>query len=176
MVTRKSPIVLALSVATSLLVATGCLPQSKAPEVKGTLGTNKAAQLQSKIRSSNTAKFSVPHKYNDQEFTANWELSNSLKKASQLQMKPPADWTDADLYQALEIVLNAHETKPWYGKIDDTVLKLMREASRDDNGLAFGYAPDTPYEVQVKVKQHTSEWFLEVKVQILEEDGTAIGF
>lgn len=173
---RAIPVAFQFCLAACLVVIAGCLPESKAPEVKGTLDTNQASQLQAKTRSANSEKYSVPHQYNDQEFMANWELSNALKKSSQLQLKPPADWTDADLYQALQIVLEAHETKPWYSLIDDTVLKLMREASRDDNGIAFGYAPDTPYEVQVKVKQHSTEWFLEVKVQILNQDGTAIGF
>jgi hypothetical protein len=93
-----------------------------------------------------------------------------------LQLKPPADWSEGDLYLALEIVLNGHATKPWYPAIDDTVLRLMREALKDDNNRATGYAPETPYDVAVVVKQHTSEWFLQVKVQILDENGMALGF
>ena len=174
--TRSIPVAFTVCLAGYLIITAGCLPESKAPVVEGPLDTKQASQLQAKIRSANSEKYSVPHKYNDQEFTANWELSNALKKSSKLQIKPPADWSDADLYQALEIVLNAHETKPWYSSIDDTVLRLMREASRADNNLAFGFAPETPYEIQVKVKQHSTEWFLEVQVQILNEDGTAIGF
>jgi hypothetical protein len=162
--------------ALSLLTTTGCLPESKAPVVDGTLDTNTAAQLQSKVRSSNGNNYSVEQTYNDQKFTANWEISNALKKSSQLQMKPPAEWSEIDLYQALDVVLQAHETKPWYGNIDDTVLRLMREALKDDNNISSDFAPDTPYHVQVKVKQHSTEWFLEVKVQIYDEDGTAIGF
>ncbi len=159
-----------------LLIIPGCMPEAKAPVADGPIDTNTAAQLQSKIRSKNGAKFSATHQYNDQEFTAEWELSNALKKSSQLQMKPPGDWSDADVYQALEIVLNGFETKPWYSEIDDTVLKLLRESLRSDNNRATGYAPETPYDIAVKTNHYDHEWFVEVKVQILDEDGTAIGF
>ena len=52
----------------------------------------------------------------------------------------------------------------------------MRRAHTAENQRATGFAPDTPYDVAVKVKQHSTEWFLEVKVQIVNEDGIAIGF
>ena len=158
-----------------LIAATGCV-ETKAPTVSGPVDTNTAAQLQSKIRSANSEKYSVTHQYNDQEFTADWELSNALKKSAQLQIKPPADWSEGDLYAALDIVLQAHETKPWYGQIDDTVLKTMRQALQEDDDHAIDVAPNTPYHVAVKVKQYSTEWFLQVKVQILDEDGTAVGF
>lgn len=161
---------------TFLWVTTGCMPESQAPVVKGPIDTNAASQLQAKTRTANSEKYSVTHQYNGQEFTANWELSNALKKSSQLQIKPPADWSEADLYMALEIVLNAHETKPWYSAIDDTVLRLMREALKDDNNRASGYAPETPYDVAVTAKKHSTEWFLGVNVQIVNADGTALGF
>jgi hypothetical protein len=176
MTIRRPPVLIAATVAAFLSLVTGCMPEAAAPVAKGPIDTSVASQLQARTRSKNGEKYSVTHQYKDQEFTANWELSNALKKSSQLQIKPPADWEPSDLYQALEIVLNGHATKPWYPAIDDTVLKLMREALKADDNRATGFAPETPYDVAVKVKQHTSEWFLEVKVQILNEDGTAIGF
>jgi hypothetical protein len=151
------------------------MPESKPPTVEGTLDTTTASQLQAKIRNKYGNKYSVPHQYNGQEFEANWELGNALKKSSQLQFKPPVDWSQGDVYQALQVVLSAHESKPWYGTIDDTVLDLMREAVDADEGRATGFAPDTPYDVAVTVKQHSTEWFLEVKVQILDENGMALG-
>ncbi len=171
MTARSFSVLFALCV----LVAIGCV-ESKPPTVDGPIDTNTASQLQAKIRSANSEKYSVTHKHNDKEFTANWELSNALKKSSQLQIKPPADWSEADLYEALDIVLQAHETKPWYGQIDDTVLKTMRAALKADDQHEVGFAPDTPYHVAVKVQKHSTEWFLQVKVQIVNEDGTAIGF
>jgi hypothetical protein len=176
MPTRCPPVFFAASVAACLSFVTGCMPEAGPPVANGPIDTNVAAQLQARTRSSNGDKYSVTHEYKDQEFTANWELSNALKKSAQLQIKPPADWEPSDLYQALEIVLNGHSTNPWYPAIDDTVLKLMREALKADQNRATDLAPETPYYVAVKVKQHTNEWFLEVKVQILDEDGTAIGF
>ena len=176
MTAQHFPVVLAVYLSGLLLMTTGCFPETQAPVASGPIDTNTASQLQAKTRSANSEKYSVPHQYKGKEFTANWELSNALKKSSQLQLKPPADWADTDLYQALEIVLNAHDTKPWYPAIDDTVLRLMREALRDKDNRASDYVPETPYAVAVTVKQHTTEWFLEVKVQILNSDGTAIGF
>jgi hypothetical protein len=166
----------ALFLSAFFLVTVGCQGEAKAPVPKGPIDTTIASQLQGKTRISNSEKYSVTHEYKGQEFTANWELGNALKKSSQLQLKPPADWSEGDLYLALEIVLNGHATKPWYPAIDDTVLRLMREALKDDNNRATGYAPETPYDVAVVVKQHTSEWFLQVKVQILDENGMALGF
>lgn len=177
MITSHAPPRLLICLSGCLFVTCGCMPEAKPPVASGPIDTNVASQLQARTRTANGDKYSVTHRYKDQEFTANWELGNALKKSSQLQIKPPGDWTAADLYQALEVVLNAHDTKPWYPAIDDTVLRLMREAVSDtEDNYATGFAPDTPYDVGVKVKQYTTEWFLEVKVQIVNADGTAIGF
>ena len=154
----------------------GCMPESKPPVVDGPLDSTTASQLQGQIRTKYGNKYSVTHQYDGQDFDANWELGNALKKSAQLQLKPPADWGRGDLYTGLQVVLDAHESKPWYGKIDDTVLRLMREALDDDDGRATDVAPETPYDVAVTVKQHSTEWFLEVKVQILDENGMALGF
>lgn len=159
----------------AVFITSGCMPESKPPTVQGPLDTKTASQLQGKIRISSGPRYSVTHEVNGKEFTANWELGNAMKKSSQLQIKPSAEWTEGELYQALEVVLQAHETKPWYAQIDDTVLRLMREALKDDNNRAIGVAPDTPYDIAVKAKQHTADWFLEVKVQILDENGMALG-
>ncbi|MFK8114514.1 MAG: hypothetical protein AB8B91_20100 [Rubripirellula sp.] len=159
-----------------LLGVSGCMPETQAPVVKGTLETNNATQLQSRIRSANAPKFSVEHQLGDKTFTANWEISNSMKKSSQLQIKPPKEgWLVTDLYQALDVVLQAHDTKPWYGQIDETVLRLMTRAAKEQEGIETDMAPDSPYKVSVKVREHTTEWFLEVKVIILNEDGSSIG-
>jgi hypothetical protein len=157
-------------------VAAGCLPQAAPPVAEGPLDTKQASQLQAKIRSQHSEKYSIEHQVNGKPFVANWELGNALKKSSQLQIKPPGDWTQGDVYQALQVVLEAHESKPWYGLIDETVLRTMREAAEAEEGFATDFAPDTPYEVAVKVKQYSTEWFLEVKVQILDENGMALGF
>jgi hypothetical protein len=161
---------------TAVLSTVGCFPQSQPPVVEGRLDTNTAAQLQAKLRSSQSEKYSVTHRWKDQEFAANWELSNALKKSSQLQTRLPVEWSEGDLYQALVIILEDHTTKPWYGQIDETVLRLLREALQESDHRASDVAPDSPYAVAVMVVQHTAEWFVEVKVQILEEDGTSIGF
>jgi hypothetical protein len=159
-----------------LLLQIGCMPATPPPTVNGPLDSNKATQLQSKIRSNHGEKFSVDHKVGDKSFTANWEISNSLKKNTQLQIKPPREgWELPDLYAALDVILTAYDTKPWYGTIDETVLRLMSAASKDPEGFAEDVAPETPYRVSVKVKEHSSEWFLQVKVQILNEDGSSIG-
>lgn len=159
-----------------LMWSAGCLPQSAPPTVQGPLDTETASQLQGRIRIKHGDRYSITHQVNGKEFAANWELGNALKKSSQLQIKPPAEWSQADLYQALQVVLEDHESKPWYGSIDDTVLRAMREAVAADDGRATGLAPETPYDVAVMVKQHSTEWFLEVKVQILDENGMALGF
>ncbi len=163
-------------VAGVLVVTAGCMPEAKAPVVEGPVSSSAASKLLGDIRRSNGDKFSVTHKYKETEFTANWELGNALKKSSQLQIKPPADWDQTDVFLALEIVLQDHKTKPWYGNLDDTVLRLFREALQDNENRATGYAPETPYDIAVKVKQHTTEWFVEVKVQILDDEGRALGF
>ncbi|TWU55435.1 hypothetical protein Poly59_17330 [Rubripirellula reticaptiva] len=155
----------------------GCMPASKPPTVVGPIDTKTASQLQATIRAKHGPIYSIEHQLGDKAFSANWELGNALKKSAQLQIKPPSDWSDTELYQALEVVLNAHESKPWYGQIDDTVLRLMRESLRSETGeVAEGYADETPYEVTAKVKKNGNEWFLQIKTQILDEDGNALGF
>lgn len=158
------------------LLLAGCLPESQAPKVDGPISENFAAQLQSKIRSSQGGRYTAPHNYQDQEFVATWELGNALQRTSQLQIKPPASWTVDDIVAALQIVLADHETKPWYQQIDATLVRLLREASADKDGRAIGVAPNTPYKIATKVKQHSSQWFVEFKVQIGYADDTSIGF
>jgi hypothetical protein len=62
---------------------------------------------------------------NGKPFKANWGLGNALKKTARLQIKPPSDWDKAEVYQALEVVLAAHQSKPWYGAIDDSLMGLI---------------------------------------------------
>jgi len=95
---------------------------------------------------------------------------------AQLQIKSLGDWDQADVYQALDVVLKSHETKPWFAAIDDPVLDLFRSALRANDDVAVGSVPETPYEARLTVKQNGSEWFVEVQVQILDENGQALGF
>ncbi|MGV3484567.1 MAG: hypothetical protein ACO1RT_09130 [Planctomycetaceae bacterium] len=159
-----------------MLASAGCIPQATAPEVTGPIDTKTASQLQASVRASQGEAYTVEHQYNGKPFTASWEVSNALKKSARLQIKPPGDWDQADVYQCLEIVLADHSTKPWYGAIDDTVLSLFRQAVKADENIAVGVAPDTPYESQVTVKHYDAEWFVEVNTKILDENGMSLGF
>lgn len=168
---------------TVVLMIAGCLPEPGPPVVRGPIDTSTASQLQSSLRASKGTSFQVEHELpvegdaEKKSFTANWLLGNLFKNNSQLQIKPPADWTDAEVVQAVEVVLAAHQTKPWYGQIDETVLKLMSIVMRDDQvDLASDLAPETPYEVSVKIKHHSSEWFVQVQVLIVSADGINVGF
>ncbi|MGI9472580.1 MAG: hypothetical protein ACR2NZ_13655 [Rubripirellula sp.] len=154
----------------------GCLPERQAPTIEGPISGNVATQLQSTVRSDRGNKYTVSHDYQGQQFDANWELSNALKRSAQLQIKPPASWSLDDVHAAMRVVLADHKSSPWYAQIDETVLKLIDEAANNDSERAVGIAPDTPYEIAVKVKQYTQDWFVEVKVKITYADGTSIGF
>ena len=158
------------------LAVPGCIPQSTAPEVTGPIDTQTASQLQASIRASQGAAYTVEHQYEGKPFQAQWELSNALKKSARLQIKPPGDWDEADVYQCLEIVLAAHPSKPWYSAIDDTVLSTFRKALQAEDHVAVGMAPDTPYECQITVKHYDAEWFVEVNTKILDENGMSLGF
>lgn len=166
------------SVAIALLCAglQGCIPHASAPEAVGPIDTKTASQLQASIRGSQGDKYTIEHEYDGKPFNAHWEIGNALKKDSRLQMKPPGEWDQADVYQCLEIVLAAHPSKPWYGTIDDTVLALFRKALQSPENVAVGYTPDTPYESRVTVKHYDTEWFVEVHTQILDENGMNLGF
>lgn len=178
-----NPIGLIAALMTVVLMIVGCLPEPGPPVVRGPINTSTASQLQSSLRASKGPSFQVEHELpvegdaEKKSFTANWLLGNLFKKNSQLQIKPPADWTDAEVVQAVEVVLAAHQTKPWYGQIDATILKLMNNVMQDDQvDLASDLAPETPYEVSVKIKHHSSEWFVQVQVLIVSADGINVGF
>ncbi len=161
--------------AAACLLSCGCMPEAKAPVVTGPIDTTTASQLQGQIRISNGDRYTVEHECNGKAFTANWELGNAFKKNAKLQLKPPGDWSEADVYQALEVVLNAPASKPWYSQVDDTILRLFREALKADDHRAVGMPPETPYDIAVKVNQYSTEWFVEVRIQILDENGMALG-
>ncbi|MEE2937342.1 MAG: hypothetical protein VYA84_15250 [Planctomycetota bacterium] len=178
-----NPIGLIAALMILVLMIVGCLPEPGPPVVRGPINTSTASQLQSSLRASKGTSFQVEHELpvkgdaENKSFTANWLLGNLLKNNSQLQIKPPADWTDVEVVQAVEVVLAAHQTKPWYEQIDATVLRLVREVIQDDQvDLVSDLAPETPYEVSVKIKHHSSEWFVQVQVLIVSADGINVGF
>ncbi len=159
-----------------LTVFSGCLPETRPQVIDGPISGNLAAQRQSKVRSASGASYSVPHHHKGQDFEAAWEIGNALKRSAQLQIKPPIDWSIDDLQAALGLVLADTSTNPWYPAINDTALDLMREAADNKSERAEGVAPETAYELAVKVKKYSQTWFIEVKVQIAYADGTSIGF
>ena len=161
--------------ALAMIVVSGCMPEAKAPVATLPIDTETASKLQGQVRISNGDRYSVDHELGGKSFQANWELGNALKKNAKVQLKPPGDWSETDVYQALEVVLAAHQTKPWYSQIDDTVLRLFRQALKADENRATAFVPDTPYDVAVKVNHYEKEWFVEVSTQILDENGMALG-
>lgn len=171
---RSSPVLCFFSM---LAFVVGCFPAAGPPVAPGPIDTKMASQLQAKIRSANGPIYSVDHQFKDEVFQANWELGNALSKSSQLQIKPSADWTQGEIYEAMQVVLADHTTKPWYGAIDDTILQLIpRAIANGETNSAADFAPDTPYDVSVVVKHHSSHWFVQVKTQIVDKDGNALGF
>ena len=92
-----------------------------------------------------------------------------------MQIRPPADWSLGRVYQALQLVLDDTDHKPWYEEIDETVLRLFRLAADDQTSVETDLAPDTPYLVSAKVRHQGTEWFVQIRVQILDEDGNALG-
>ncbi len=164
-----------LSLLVACLLLVGCAP-SQAPVVDGPIDTETASKLQMRVRSSNGDKYSATHEVDGESFEANWEISNTFKKNAQMQFRLPGDWDEGQAYAAMEAVLDAHQTKPWYGQIDETVLQCFRKAvaEKKSHGIS-SLAPATPYKVVVKANHYDKEWFVEVKVQILDEKGMALG-
>jgi hypothetical protein len=158
------------------LALSGCLPPHQPQVVDGPISGNIAAQRQSMIRSDCGVSYSVTHTYNGHEFEAAWEIGNALKRSAQVQIKPPIDWSLEDLQAATQLVLADPQSNPWYPAINDTVLGLIREAADAKGERAVGVAPETAYELAVKVKKYSKTWFVEVKVQITYADGTSIGY
>ena len=174
---KSVQIIVSFMVLTGVISTLGCFPEPQAPVVKGPVDTKTASKLQSKIRRIHGNQYKISHQLGEKEFTANWEISNTLKKSAQLQIKPSREeWELDDLNKIVEVVLAAHESKPWYGQIDAAMLEMVTVAYEDDNGIATTYVPETPYHLTMKVKDNGSEWFVEAKVKILEEDGSSIGF
>ena len=79
MTTQRFPAVQVLFLLAFLIVATGCMGETKAPVAKGPIDTSVASQLQAKRRSSNGNKYSVTHEYKSQEFNANWPEAKYLQ-------------------------------------------------------------------------------------------------
>ena len=53
---------------------------------------------------------------------------------------------------------------------------LMSEAAESKDERAVGVAPETDYELTVKVKKYSKTWFIEVKAQAVYADGTSVGY
>lgn len=153
---------------TALLVlasAGGCLPE--APPLDGMLSFKEANELLFEEHANHGAIYDIEHEWNGKKFKAEWRLANFLKKAAQLQIKPPTDTFDeVDLCMALETALADESSNPWHNVADDAIIQGFRHALlNDDTNLAYPTCPDAPYNITVKVKNNGSEWFCEVRVQ-----------
>jgi len=67
-------------------------------------------------------------------------------------------------------------TNPLYPAVNETILSLISEAAESKDERAVGVAPDTDYELTVKVKKYSKTWFIEVKAQAVYADGTSVGY
>ncbi|WP_146520324.1 hypothetical protein [Stieleria varia] len=156
---------------TGLLVSmiSGCMPQ--APPLDGMLPFKEANELLFEMHANHGARYTADHVWNGKPFKANWELANYMKKAAQLQIKPPtATFDEVDLYMALETALADQTFNPWHNVADDTILQCFCQAIKNtESNMAYGSCPDAPYDITIKVKNNTSEWFCEVRVQNIQD-------
>ena len=159
-----------------LLIAQGCLPETAPKIIKGPISGNVAAQRMSKVRSDNGPSYRITHIHNGDEFEAVWEIGNALKRSTQIQIKPPIYWNLDDLQAGMRIALTDTHTNPLYPAANDTILSLINEAAESKDERAVGVAPETDYELAVKVKKYSKTWFVEVKAQAIYADGTSIGY
>ena len=159
-----------------LLMAQGCLPETSPPIITGPISGNVAAQRMSKVRSQSGPSYHVPHTHNGIEFEAAWEIGNALKRSAQLQIKPPIDWSMAEVQAGMLQALADKNTNPLYPAVNETIIRLISEAAESKDERAVGVAPETDYGLTVKVKKYSKTWFVEVKAQAIYADGTSIGY
>ena len=162
--------------AVCLLTVQGCLPETSPKIINGPISGNVAAQRMSKVRSGNGPSYGVTHNYNGTEFEAAWEIGNALKRSAQLQIKPPIDWNLDDVQAGMRLALTDVHTNPLYPAANETIIMLMSEAAESKDERAVGVAPETDYELTVKVKKYSKTWFIEVKAQAVYADGTSVGY
>ena len=159
-----------------ILAIEGCLPEPAPKIINGPISGNVAAQRMSKVRSNSGPSYRVTHLYDGDEFEAAWEIGNSLKRSAQIQIKPPIAWNFDDLQAAMLIALTDSNTNPLNPAVNDTIISLLRQAAESKDERAVGIAPETDYELAVKVKKYSRTWFVEVKAQAVYSDGTSVGF
>lgn len=159
-----------------VLMTQGCLPETSPSVITGPISGNAAAQRMSKVRSQSGPSYHVPHTYNGIEFEAAWEISNALKRSAQLQIKPPIDWSMDDVQAGMLRALADTNTNPLYPAVNETILSLISEAAESKDERAVRVAPETDYQLTVKVKKYSKTWFVEVKAQAIYTDGTSIGY
>ena len=159
-----------------ILVLEGCLPETAPKIIQGPISGNVAAQRMSKVRSDSGPSYRVTHVHDGDEFEAAWEIGNALKRSAQIQIKPPIDWNLEDLQAAMLIALTDSNTNPLYPAVNDTIISMMRQAAESKDERAVGVAPETDYELAVKVKKYSRTWFVEVKAQAVYADGTSMGY
>jgi hypothetical protein len=159
-----------------ILAISGCLPEAAPKVIKGPISGNVAAQRMSKVRSNNGSSYRISHIHDGKEFEASWEIGNALKRSAQIQIKPPIDWTLEDLQAAMLIALTDSNTNPLYPAVNNTIISLIRQAAESKDERAVGVAPETDYELAVKVKKYSKTWFVEIKAQAVYSDGTSVGY
>ena len=159
-----------------LLTANGCLPETTPPVISGPISGNVASQRMSKVRSQSGPTYLVPHVHNGIEFDASWEIGNALKRSAQLQIKPPINWSIADVQGGMLLALKDTHTNPLYPAVNETVMQLISEAAESRDERAVGVAPETDYGLTVTVKKYSKTWFVELKAQAIYADGTSVGY
>lgn len=150
-----------------LSTTVGCLPD--APPLDGKLSFDDASGLLFEMHHNHGKIYKKDLEYNGKAFKAEWELANFLKKSAQLQVKPKvAEFDEIDLCMALQIALADEETNPWHNVADDAIMDCFLKALHDeDTHIASGICPDAPYDITVKVKKYSTDWFCEVRIRNL---------
>ena len=76
----------------------------------------------------------------------------------------------------MRVALADKNSNPLYPAANETIISLMSQAAAAKEERAVGVAPDTDYELAVKVKRYSKTWFVEVKVKATYSDGTSMGY
>ncbi|NND96824.1 MAG: hypothetical protein HKN47_05785 [Pirellulaceae bacterium] len=159
----------------SILSLAGCLPGLTRSEIDGPISVSAASIRISESRSDNGVSYTLDYQLGEHKVQAAWQLGNAMKRTSKLQLKMPIEATFDEVVQGMQLALADRQNNPWFLAINDTIIELMMEVHEEETKRAEKIAPDSPYRAAVKVQKQIRQWFVEVDVRIVDENGNNVG-
>lgn len=153
----------------SLVCQTGCMPKMEEERVAKHRSSKEATGRWTSVRGSRGQSSTSEYDVDGDKYEALWEIMNPIGGRIKLQLKLPAEWSHAKVYNAVENVFATEKKQPWYYPIEEPFLDGLRRGlqSSEEKSIMPGACEDLPYDVTTTVIKRSNEFFIEMNASLI---------